>query len=390
MLVAGGRARRSHRFRAAHSAPRIDMETTMNPKTLDVPTTTRRLPTACAVASLLAALCLGFGATAQAREQNGKDEPSDGRYCSTTASLMNTACGYESKDGFFVAKAKCTNVSNAAERSRCQAEAKQARTDAEDSCRAQYDARLAVCSMLGEGRYDPPFDPSSFDADFRNLSHPNPYFPLGIGHHWEYMGGDERATVDVLDATKLIAGVTCIVVRDLVYVGGQVKEATDDWFAAGRDGSTWYCGEEVKDYETFDGDRPRAPQLVKIDGTFKHGVDGDKAGVIMPAQPRVGQVYLEEFSLGNAEDVSEVLSTSYIWGENAELDRLVPRDLVQRLCNRDCVVTKNITAREPGLVARKYYARGIGFIVETKPDKGESLQLVACNFDPRCAGLPTP
>jgi hypothetical protein len=42
-----------------------------------------------------------------------------------------------------------------------------------------------------------------------------------------------------------------------------LKEATDDWSAAGCDGSTWYCGEEVKDYEVFEGDL-----LAPIEGLY--------------------------------------------------------------------------------------------------------------------------
>jgi hypothetical protein len=175
-----------------------------------------------------------------------------------------------------------------------------------------------------------------------------------------------------------------------VFVEGRLKEATDDWFAANRDGSTWYCGEEVKDYDSFEGDKPRLPELVSINGSFKHGRNRDKAGIIMQARPRAGQTYLEEFSLGNAEDVSQVLAAGYSYGLNSELDRLVPRALAQRLCNRDCVVTKNTSLLEPGAFALKYYARGIGFFLEIKPDEGSTLQLVNCNFDSRCVALPAP
>jgi hypothetical protein len=41
-------------------------------------------------------------------------------------------------------------------------------------------------------------------------------------------------------------------------------------------------------------------------------------------------------------------------------------------------------------VERKYYAAGIGFFLEVKPDTGEVVQLVGCNYDPRCARLPQP
>jgi hypothetical protein len=170
---------------------------------------------------------------------------------------------------------------------------------------------------------------------------------------------------------------------------GDLVEDTDDWFAQAKDGNVWYCGEEVKDYETFEGDRPETPELVSIDGSFKAGRDGDKPGIIFRASPARGDVYREEFSLGNAEDVTEVLSTTYAYGRARELDRFVPRRLAELLCAGDCVVTRNFTPLEPGISARKYYAPGIGFFLETK-DEGTAVQLVRCNFDPRCARLPPP
>jgi hypothetical protein len=184
--------------------------------------------------------------------------------------------------------------------------------------------------------------------------------------------------------------VTCIVLRDLVSKDGDLAEATDDWFAQAKDGNTWYCGEEAKDFESFDGDNPRRPELVSIDGSFKAGREGDKPGIIFLASPKKGDVYREEFSLGNAEDATEILSTTYAFGNAPDLDRFVPPQLGQLFCPGDCVVTKNFSLLEPGVVARKYYARGIGFFLEVKPDTGEILRLVDCNFDARCAALPSP
>ncbi len=344
------------------------------------------------ILAIVVAVVLALAATvAFARGDDEDDkEPRTSGFCSATAATLFTACGFEVKDDFFVTKAKCINLSDPRERSECLTEAKQARADSNQVCRRQLNWRRDACTVLGEARYDPKVDPANFDSNFRNLSNPNPYFPLGIGNKWEFRGGTELNILEVANETKLIEGVTCVVVRDLVFSNGRLKESTDDWYAANRDGSTWYFGEEVKDFESFDGDNPVRPELVKISGSFKHGRDRDKAGIIMPANPRAGLAYLEEFSLGNAEDVSEILSASYSFGSDRELDRFVPRDLVQRFCNRDCVVTKNYSLLEPGIVARKYYARGIGFFLETKPDEGKAVQLVNCNFDQRCAALPAP
>jgi hypothetical protein len=240
------------------------------------------------------------------------------------------------------------------------------------------------------GRYDPEFEQQNFDPDPTRPSNPNRYFPLKVGNRWEYRSATQVVQVEILNQTKLIDDVRCIVHRDRVFEDGQLIEDTDDWFAQAKDGTVWYCGEEVKGLETFAGDRPRRPELTSIDGSFKVGRDGDKAGIIFQGSPQRGQVYREEFSVANAEDLAEVLSTTYSFGADPKLDRLVPKPLAQLLCNRDCVVTRNFSPLEPGVVERKYYAPGVGLFLETNVADGEVLQLVSCNLDARCAALPSP
>jgi hypothetical protein len=314
--------------------------------------------------------------------------PAQDGFCSATATALLRACRSEVKDDFFVAQAICINVSDDEERRGCSGRARTARKEANKLCRRQRQGRLDACRSLGEGCYDPDFDPARFD-DPRNPSNPNAFFPLRVGNRWEY-GGAETVIVQVLNETKAIDGVRCIVVRDQVFEDGDLIEDTDDWFATAKDGDVWYCGEEVKDFESFAGDRPRLPELVSIDGSFKAGRSGDKPGIIFRAAPAAGEVYLEEFSLGNAEDMAEVLSTTYQFGADPALDEGVPRPLAERLCPGDCVVTRNLSLLEPGIIERKYYARGIGVFLEVKPDSGEIVQLTGCNFDDRCADLPAP
>jgi len=324
--------------------------------------------------------------TLPASGHGGDDSPA----CSATASTLFTACGDGVEADYATARATCLNLSSAPAQAGCLADARSTRREGDRLCRRQLAARRRACTLLGEAPYDPPFDPASFDDDFTHLPKPNRYFPLRIGNRWEYRGGSETTVVEVLDATKRIAGVTCIVVRDQVSVDGQVVEDTQDWFAQAKDGTVWYCGEEVKSFETFPGDQPAAPELVAIDGSFKAGRDGAKAGVIFLAAPAKGRAYREEFALTSAEDVAEVLSTTYSFGADPDLDTLVPEALARALCAGDCVVTLNYSLLEPGVIERKYYAPGIGTFLETAPDSGEVVPLVDCNFDPRCATLPHP
>jgi hypothetical protein len=279
------------------------------------------------------------------------------------------------------------NISDAVQRAACVADLKAARNEGQDLCREQRDGRFDACKLLGEGRYDPDFAPPRFD-DPRNPTNPNPYFPVEIGNRWEYHSANEINTVEIVNESKLIAGVGCIVARDLVMRDGNLAEATDDWFASAKDGAVWYCGEEVKDFETFPGDDPMRPELVSIEGSFKAGRDGANPGIIFLATPTPDAVYLEEFSLANAEDVTVVLSTTYAFGSDPELDQLVPQQLADRFCAGDCVVTRNFSLLEPGVFARKYYVRGIGVFLEVEPDENNVSQLVSCNFDPRCVVCP--
>jgi hypothetical protein len=309
--------------------------------------------------------------------------------CTQTADTLLEACRADAQDNDLVGQAVCLNIGDANERAACTSDLESANTEALTLCDGQHQARLDTCSLIGSGRYDPPFEPGGFD-DPRQPSHPNPYYPLKVGNRWEYTSGSERNVVRVLNATKSIEGVDCLVVHDRVFDDGVLIEDTNDWFAAAKNGAVWYCGEETKQFEIFDGDVPQVPELVGIEGSFKAGREGSKPGIIFLASPHTGDAYLEEFSLGTAEDLSLILSTDYAYGKDADLDRLVPARLAQRLCNGDCVVTRNTSQLEPGVVERKYYARGIGVFLETAISTGEVTQLTGCNFDKRCRDLPRP
>ena len=312
-------------------------------------------------------------------------------YCTPTARLQLTACRAETTDDYNTALAICLNESNSGDRNQCNRDAVAERDEHSDLCEDQFAARKAVCARVGESRYDPDFVEANFVSDFRNPGISNPYFPLAIGNTWDYESQDETGHIEVLADTKLIDDVTCLVVRDQVSVDGLIHEDTDDRFALDRrNGNVWYCGEEVKDYETFDGDEPPTPELVAIDGSFKVDRDGAKAGIISVAAPARGQFLRQEYSLGNAEDVIEILETQYVYGKRPQLDELVPKALADYFCGPGCVVTGDSNPLEPDAFERKYYARGIGLFLETNPETGEVNRLVDCSFSPRCAALPQP
>jgi hypothetical protein len=179
------------------------------------------------------------------------------------------------------------------------------------------------------------------------------------------------------------------VLRDVASEEGQVVEDTDDWLAQATNGDVHYCGEISMNFEYFDGDNPPEAELVDVGGSWKTGRDDAKPGIIMFAPlPAVGTVYRQEFALGNAEDVAEVLSNTYGYGTHPDLDQFVPAALANQYCNNDCVVTRDFTPVEPDAEERKYYAPGIGLFLEVDMTTGDTVQLVGCNVDARCPPLP--
>jgi hypothetical protein len=287
------------------------------------------------------------------------------RFCSKTAGVAYRACRNEIRDDYWVAIGKCINLSDADERAECRAEARDEIEEGSELCADQHEARLDLCGLLGEGRYDPEFDPDNFinPLEIGTSETANPYFPLIPGTRWVYEGDEEVNTVTVTDKIKLIEGVTCVVVHDVVEEDGIPLEDTDDWYAQDKDGNVWYCGEISKDFETFEGDDPEDPELVEIEGSWKAGRDGAKPGILMLAAPKVGDIYRQEMALGDAEDAAEVISTTG--------SEMVPA----AACNGDCLVTRDFTPIEPGINESKYYKPGTGLILEVD-DEGNRLELV--------------
>jgi hypothetical protein len=109
------------------------------------------------------------------------------------------------------------------------------------------------------------------------------------------------AVVFLLAGGSCIAnGVTARVVRDTVTEDGEIVEDTFDWYAQDRDGNVWYFGEDTAEFE--------AGEIVSRAGSFEAGVDGALPGIIMPADPRPGLSYRQEYYQGEAEDNGVVLS----------------------------------------------------------------------------------
>jgi hypothetical protein len=190
----------------------------------------------------------------------------------------------------------------------------------------------------------------------------NPWFPLQPGSEWHYTGSkDKTKTVDVVTAThktRRILGVATTVVHDVVSVKGRPEEVTDDFYAQDRHGNVWYFGEETKELNS-------QGKITSTEGSFQAGVNGARAGVLIPGTPEVGLVGRQEFRKGEAEDHFEVLD-------------LKASVSVPFVSSRQALRTREWTPLEPGVIDNKYYVRGIGTVREIAV-KGpvERLRLVS-------------
>ncbi|WP_068116206.1 calcium-binding protein [Tropicimonas marinistellae] len=140
------------------------------------------------------------------------------------------------------------------------------------------------------------------DSDFSTIID-NPYLTFRPGTTFisENAIEGEIITVTVTDETRVVDGVTCLVVHDVVTQNGFVIEDTYDWYAQDSEGNVWYFGEETYELD------PRDPDVREPEGAWETGVDGAEAGIVMLADPAVGDRYYNEFYEGEAEDWTKVV-----------------------------------------------------------------------------------
>lgn len=183
-------------------------------------------------------------------------------------------------------------------------------------------------------------DPADFTAD---ITHP--YWPMKPGTRWTYRDVDEKGEVQTVvvvataETKKLANGITARVVRDTVRSDGELVEDTLDWYAQDSAGNVWYMGEDTAEFENG--------KIASREGSFEAGVGGALPGILLPAEPQIGQKYRQEYLKGEAEDNGEVL------GVNQLVE--VPTGSYS-----DALLTRDTTNLEPDVVEYKLYAPDIG------------------------------
>jgi hypothetical protein len=191
--------------------------------------------------------------------------------------------------------------------------------------------------------YQPVIHPEDFGPTIDN-----PFLPLAVGttFHYSTITGEGTETNDVIVTrdTRTLAGVRTRVIHDQVLLNGVLTEDTFDYFAQNRDGTVWYFGEDTR---TLDAQG----HVTGTEGSWLSGVNGGQPGIIMLAEPKVGDSYRQEFLPGVAEDMAKVLSL--------KSTAAVPAGTFT-----SCVETAEWTAIEPGVREHKFYARGVGMVLE--------------------------
>ena len=128
-----------------------------------------------------------------------------------------------------------------------------------------------------------------------------------------------------------------------MFEDGELIEDTLDWYAQDVAGNVWYLGEDTAEYENG--------VIVSTAGSWEAGVDGAQPGIIMLADPQVGDVYRQEFYAGEAEDLAEITAlTGSVSVEGGSWS------------GDEVLVTEEWTPLEPEVRERKTYALGVGVV----------------------------
>ncbi|PYT05909.1 MAG: hypothetical protein DMF49_12805 [Acidobacteria bacterium] len=195
----------------------------------------------------------------------------------------------------------------------------------------------------------------------------NKFFPLRPGTTFHYEGTSDGVPVSddmtVTHDIKVILGVSCTVVQDRAYENGIQVEDTFDWYAQDLEGNVWYFGEDTRQLD------PNG-NVIGTEGSWEAGVNGAQQGIIMEANPGVGDRYQQELAPGVAEDLARV----------SNLNKTV---CVPYGCFDDVLKTREWSTLEKNVVENKYYAENVGDLLEVMVKGGdERIELKSISHEP--------
>lgn len=196
----------------------------------------------------------------------------------------------------------------------------------------------------------------------------NAWLPLAPGTQWtwegETMEDDDpiphAVVMTVTDLTKVIDGVTTVVILDQDFADGELVEAEIAFVAQDDEDNIWHLGQYPEEYE--DGEFVDAPGWIA-------GREDARAGFWMTADPQVGK---RSYSQGWGPAVG--------WTDRGRTLELGIRDCVAWGCFDDVLVIEEWALDEPLARQLKFYARGFGNIrvdwAGSADQEQETLELV--------------
>ncbi len=182
----------------------------------------------------------------------------------------------------------------------------------------------------------------------------NPYFVLEPGFQLVLEGGDTKLQITVLSETKMVDGVNTRVVEEKEWKDGKLHEIARNYFAiCPQTKDVFYFGEDVEFYENG--------KVVKREGSWLAGTNGNKAGLIMPGTPKLNMKYYQELAPGVAMD-------------RAEIESLTETCKTPAGTFSGCMKVKETSGIELLAKEYKYHAPGIGLV------RDEDVRLVKYGF----------
>jgi hypothetical protein len=151
-----------------------------------------------------------------------------------------------------------------------------------------------------------------------------------------------RVEETVRPHAEQVAGIDVTIVDVADYHNGALHDTTADYFAQGVDGTVYYLGERVNEYEHG--------TIVNHEGTWLSGESGYLPGVFMPADPVVGDTFAPEHASDTVVEQSTVIAV--------EQSITTVAGTFER-----CVVMKEISFPK-GATEEKTYCPGIGLVRE--------------------------
>jgi hypothetical protein len=148
--------------------------------------------------------------------------------------------------------------------------------------------------------------------------------------------------------------VRVLVSQYMAFLDGRLEETAIDLYAQADDGSVWYLGESVFDYD-------EAGLIFTTDGTWHAGIEGP-AAMIMPSKPRIGDAHRPENIPGNVFEEVRITKLNQTYdGPSGKVTG----------------VLVGIETHQDGSLSEKVFAPGYGEFLSTTGDDFEAMALAS-------------